>query len=316
MARQLPTGAPRKTGSDENIVSPVDTSWMDSIFTANWFTGLDDDVKKKFRDFLTEWTERSANAQVRERESVIDAQKAKTEAVEATTDTMKKSFIRDSVLRDRRREADLKGRQRGGYRTLQQRIDEATDPEAREYYQDIQNEKLESLGYRNEGGYGSYTQWKRANPNISLRGWRNAHYGDLKPIYIDTVKEAKQAWAEKSIKTNQKDSKGNPVYISRDDAMKQEIRAMRERAASEGRPVNAKYHGRGVITFGSKADELARKMNEGTAGIYADEKGGRVMRERGWLDSFFNRTRVQTAAKAGKSRRELSRLLNRRRPNG
>ena len=131
MARQLPTGAPGKTGPNENIVSPVDTSWMDSIFEADWFKGLEHDVQENFRDFLVKWAEQSANTQMRERESVIDAQKAKTEAVRATTDTMKNSFIRDSVLKDR---------QRRGYRTLQQRINEATDPETRKYYQDIQKE--------------------------------------------------------------------------------------------------------------------------------------------------------------------------------
>lgn len=302
-----PFNAPAKTGSSENIVSSMDTSWMDAIVNSSWFDSLDDDTKKEFNNFLAGWTKQSADAQLRERESVIKAQEEKTRAMGATTDTMRDSFVRDGVLKDR---------QRGGYRTLQQRINEATDHQVREYYQYIQDEKLDSLGYRNEGGYGSYALWKKDNPGYTLKEWRDDHYKHYAPIYIDTVKSAKQAWAEKSIKTNQKDSKGNPVYISRDDAMKQEIRAMRERAASEGRPVNAKYHGRGVITFGSKADELARKMDEGTAGIYADEKGGRVMRERGWLDSFFNRTRVQTAAKAGKSRRELSRLLNRRRSNG
>ena len=300
MARQLPTGAPGKTGPNENIVSPVDTSWMDSIFEADWFKGLKHDVQKNFRNFLVKWAEQSANTQMRERESVIDAQKAKTEAVRATTDTMKNSFIRDSVLKDR---------QRRGYRTLQQRINEATDPETRKYYQDIQNEKLESLGYRNEGGYGSYALWKKNNPGVSLKEWRDDHY---KPLYFDTRKEAQQAWSKKSIDTGKKDSKGNPILISRDDAMKRGVDDLKKRALDgEGRSPGVQYHGQGVVTFGEKAHELAHKK-----GAYADDKGGRIMRERGWLDSFFNRTRVQAAVKAGKSRQELSRLLNRRHSNG
>lgn len=300
MARQLPTGAPGKTGPNENIVSPVDTSWMSSIFDADWFKGLDYDVQKNFRNFLAEWAERSAKTQTQEREAVIDAQKAKTEAVRATTDTMKNSFIRDSVLKDR---------QRGGYRTLQQRIDEATDPETRKYYQDIQNEKLESIGYRNEGGYGSYALWKKNNPGYTLKEWRDTHY---KPLYFDTRKEAQQAWSKKSINTGKKDSKGNPILISRDDAMKRGVDDLKKKVLEEeGRSPDVQYHGQGVVTFGEKAHELARKK-----GAYADDKGGRVMRERGWLDSFFNRTHVQAAAKAGESRRELSRLLNRRHSNG
>ena len=300
MAKQLPTRAPGKTGSNENIVSPVDTSWMSSVFDADWFKGLKHDVQKNFRNFLVEWAKRSAKTQTQEREAVIDAQKAKTEAVRATTDTMKNSFIRDSVLKDR---------QRRGYRTVQQRINEATDPETRKYYQDIQNEKLESLGYRNEGGYGSYALWKKNNPGVSLKEWRDTHY---KPLYFDTRKEAQQAWSKKSIDTGKKDSKGNPILISRDDAMKRGVDDLKKRVLEvEGGSPDVQYHGQGVVTFGEKAHELARKK-----GAYADDKGGRVMRERGWLDSFFNRTRVQAAAKAGKSRQELSRLLNRRHSNG
>ena len=300
MARQLPTGAPGKTGPNENIVSPVDTSWMSSVFDTDWFKGLNQDVQKNFWNFLVNWVEQSANQQMREREAVIDAQRVKTEAVRATTDTMKNSFIRDSVLKDR---------QRRGYRTLQQRIDEATDPETRKYYQDIQNEKLESLGYRNEGGFGSYALWKKDNPGASLREWRDAY--DYEPLYFDTRKEAQQAWSKKSIDTGKKDSEGNPILISRDDAMKRGVDDLKKRVLEGGGSPDVQYHGQGVVTFGEKAHELARKK-----GAYADDKGGRVMRERGWLDSFFNRTRVQAAAKAGKSRQELSRLLNRRHSNG
>ena len=300
MAKQLPTGAPGKTGPNENIVSPVDTSWMSSVIDADWFKGLDDYTQRSFLDFLVEWAEQSARTHTREREAVIDAQKAKTEAVEETTNTMRNSFIRDSVLKDR---------QRRGYRTLQQRINEATDPETRKYYQDIQNEKLESLGYRNEGGYGSYALWKKNNPEVSLKEWRDTHY---KPLYFDTRKEAQQAWSKKSIDAGKSDSEGNLILISRDDAMKREVDDLKKKVLEvEGRSPDVQYHGQGVVTFGEKAHELARKK-----GAYADNKGGRVMRERGWLDSFFNRTRVQAAVKAGKSRQELSRLLNRRHSNG